>query len=200
MFKKTDRASDSAIGSAPVKDERASVPTASSAMDNQARVPSSPPASPAAGASRDDISIISSGLKVIGNLESEDDIQINGRVEGDVRSRTLTILENAQVVGSVAADTVHIFGSVRGQVMGTLVKIAQSGQIEGDIAYQRISIEEGAVLEGRVSRISNAGKPATAPAAKPASAPKAAAPAAPIADAATGGNGGAKPEAGKSAG
>ena len=169
-------------------------------MDNQARVPSSQPASPAASASRDDISIISAGLKVIGNLESEDDIQINGRVEGDVRSRTLTILENAQVVGSVAADTVHIFGSVRGQVMGTLVKIAQSGQIEGDIAYQRISIEEGAVLEGRVSRISNAGKPATAPAAKPATAPKAAAPAGPIADAAAGGNGGAKPEAGKSAG
>lgn len=171
-------------------------------MDNPARVPSNPPAGPSAGSSRDDISIISAGLKVIGNLESEDDIQINGRVEGDVRSRTLTILENAQVVGSVSADTVHIFGSVRGQVMGTLVKIAQSGQIEGDIAYQRISIDEGAVLEGRVSRISDAGKApaATAPSAKPAAAPKAAAPAGPIADAAVGGNGGAKPEAGKSAG
>lgn len=198
MFKKTDRVSEPATSSPPARDERGSDATARSAMDNTARVSPTAPAGPTSANARDDISIISAGLKVIGNLESDDDIQINGRVEGDVRSRTLTILENAQVVGSVSADTVQIFGSVRGQVMGTLVKIAQTGQIEGDIAYQRISIEEGAVLEGRVSRISNAGKATGSAAAASSATPKATPKAAPAAEATAGG--GAKPEAEKTAG
>ncbi|MCH7944264.1 MAG: polymer-forming cytoskeletal protein, partial [Proteobacteria bacterium] len=48
-------------------------------------------------------SIISADMKVVGNLQSGGDVQIEGSVEGDIKSRTVTIGEKAQINGSVIA-------------------------------------------------------------------------------------------------
>jgi len=98
-------------------------------------------------------SVISAHLRVVGNLESEDDIQIRGRVDGDIRCRTLTVAENATVDGAIEAETVQINGSIKGQIAAEKVRIAATGRMEGDIAYQTLAMEEGAVVEGQVHRM-----------------------------------------------
>ena len=45
-------------------------------------------------------SIISADLKITGNLESSGDIQVDGMVQGDITSRTLTIGEAARRLGT----------------------------------------------------------------------------------------------------
>lgn len=102
-------------------------------------------------------SIISAGLKITGNLESSDDIQVRGSVEGDIAGRALTVAEGANVNGSVTAEMVHILGVVEGQVDATSVKISRTGEMNGDVAYESLSIEDGAVIEGRLQR-RNSGK------------------------------------------
>jgi cytoskeletal protein CcmA (bactofilin family) len=108
-----------------------------------------------AGASRssDEPSIISTDLKVVGNLHCAGDIQIKGTVEGDIRSRTVTVGEGAHVQGSVHGDSVHVSGSVKGQIEAPTVTIAKTAKILGDITHQSLSVEAGAFLEGQCHRL-----------------------------------------------
>ena len=98
-------------------------------------------------------SIISSDLKITGNLTSSGDIQVDGMVEGDISSRTLTVGENAHIDGSIVAETVRVCGFVSGEVKATSVILAKSGRVQGDIAHQSLSIEAGAFIEGNIRRL-----------------------------------------------
>lgn len=92
---------------------------------------------------------ISADLKVVGDLNSSGDIQIKGTVEGDVRSRTVTVGEGAHVEGSLYGDSVKILGSVKGHIEATMVTVAKSAKILGDIVHENLSVEAGAFLEGQ---------------------------------------------------
>jgi cytoskeletal protein CcmA (bactofilin family) len=98
-------------------------------------------------------SVISADLKVIGDLVSGGDIQIKGIVEGNVKSRSVTIGESAQVKGAVSADTVHISGAIKGQVEAPTVTVAKTAKVNGDISHQTLSIEAGAQMEGNCRRM-----------------------------------------------
>ena len=120
---------------------RETVNTPASSMPNTTQTPSRP---------NEKLSIISPGLKVVGNLISEDDIQVNGTVEGDIQSASLTVTNNAQINGSISADTVMINGTVNGQLNANKVKVAATGRVKGDITYRSISMEEGALIDGHL--------------------------------------------------
>ncbi len=61
-------------------------------------------------------SIISADLVVQGTLTSTGDIQIDGRVEGDVRSAGLVIGDKAFIQGEILADDVTVRGRVQGGI------------------------------------------------------------------------------------
>lgn len=93
-------------------------------------------------------SVISTGLKVTGNLDSEDEIQIDGRVEGDVRAKTVTVGEGASVKGSVYGESVQLAGTIEGKIEGRNVAIKKSGHMEGDIIHETLEIEANAYVDG----------------------------------------------------
>ncbi len=97
-------------------------------------------------------SVISSDLKVVGNLESTGDIEIDGSVEGDIKSRSVTVGASANIKGTVDSESMVIHGTVSGQVRGDLVRIMGSATVTGNIAYQTLSVEEGAAVEGEIRR------------------------------------------------
>lgn len=106
-------------------------------------------------------SIISADLKVIGDLHCAGDIQIEGTVEGDIKSQTVTVGEGAQVSGSIYGDTVRVSGNVKGQIEAKSVTLAKSAEVTGDLVHETLSIEAGAHLEGMCRRLTpSAKKPA----------------------------------------
>ncbi len=98
-------------------------------------------------------SIISADLKIVGDLNSNGDLQIDGAVEGSITSNALTIGESAVVRGALIADTVRIFGSVVGEVRANTVILSKTARVEGDITHQSLSMEAGAEINGRLSRL-----------------------------------------------
>ena len=98
-------------------------------------------------------SIISADLKVVGDLTCSGDIQIDGTIEGDVKSKTVTVGEGAQINGSISAETVNIRGSVSGETRATTVLVSKSARVEGDIIHEQLSIESGAYLDGYCRRM-----------------------------------------------
>ena len=103
-------------------------------------------------------SIVSEGLHVTGNLISDGDVQIDGIIEGDVKGRNLTVGSNGQVVGKIVAHEVVINGSVTGEVAAKTIMITRTANVEGDLVHEVLSIEAGAVFEGRSRRSDGAAR------------------------------------------
>ena len=107
-------------------------------------------------------SIISADLRIVGDLASAGDIQIDGEVEGDIQSRTLTVGQGAQVKGSISAETVRVCGAVTGQIKATTVTLDKTARVMGDILHTSLAIEPGAFLEGHCRRLESGAKVAGA--------------------------------------
>jgi cytoskeletal protein CcmA (bactofilin family) len=97
--------------------------------------------------------VIGSDLKVVGNLYSDGEIQVEGTVEGDIACVALTVGQYAQIEGSISAETLEILGSVRGKLKATSVELATTAKAACDIDYCVLSIQEGAVVDGFCHRI-----------------------------------------------
>jgi cytoskeletal protein CcmA (bactofilin family) len=100
-------------------------------------------------------SIISSDLTVRGTLFSAGDIQIDGRVEGDVQSAGLVIGEKAIVQGEVLAEEVTIRGRVEGSIRARKVLLCASCHVEGNILHEAFAVESGAFFEGNCRHSDN---------------------------------------------
>jgi cytoskeletal protein CcmA (bactofilin family) len=105
-------------------------------------------------------SIISADLRITGNLKSDGDIQVDGYVEGDIDSATLTIGEGAHVKGHISCETVRVCGTVDGAVKAKSVVMAKTARVIGDIIHDSLAIEAGAFIEGNIKRLEGAGRPA----------------------------------------
>lgn len=108
-------------------------------------------------------SVLSSDLQVTGNLTTSGDIQIEGRIDGDIRAHLLTVGEGATVKGEVTADDVVVNGRVIGRVRGLKVRLTSTARVEGDVIHKTIAIESGAHFEGSVQRQDNPLDGKTAP-------------------------------------
>ena len=113
--------------------------------------------------SRNPPSIISASLRIVGNLVSDGDIQVDGTVDGDVQSRSLTISQGAAVNGGISAETVRIDGAVNGHINASNVMLGPTARVLGDIIHASLVIEAGAFLEGHCRRMEVETVPIMAP-------------------------------------
>jgi len=95
-------------------------------------------------------SVISKALKITGQLESTEDIRIDGEVNGDVRAVSVTVGNNAKVKGNVYGDTVELAGTVEGKIEAKKVVLGGTARMTGDVVHQDIRIESGAFIDGRL--------------------------------------------------
>ena len=74
-------------------------------------------------------SIISADLTVTGTLVSSGDIQIDGIVEGDVRSVGLVIGEKAEIHGEILAEDLTVRGRVMGRIRARKVQLSATSHV-----------------------------------------------------------------------
>jgi len=92
-------------------------------------------------------------LEVKGEITGEEDLQIDGRIEGPIslQDRRLTVGCTAQLNSEVTAREVVVYGKVTGNLcVRDRVEIKKDGSVIGDITTARISIEDGAYFKGRI--------------------------------------------------
>ena len=100
-------------------------------------------------------SIISADLVVNGTLISTGDIQIDGRVEGDVHSAGLVIGDKAFIHGEILAEEVTIRGRVQGSIRARKVLLCSTSHVEGNILHEAFAVETGAFFEGNCRHADN---------------------------------------------
>lgn len=94
------------------------------------------------------MSVISKALKITGQLESTENIQIDGEVEGDVRGVCVKVGHSAKVKGAVYGDEVELSGTVEGKIEAKKVVLTGSARMSGDVIHQDITIQSGAYISG----------------------------------------------------
>ena len=90
-----------------------------------------------------------------GTLTSTGDIQIDGRVEGDVRSAGLVIGDKAFIHGEVMAEDVTVRGRVQGSIRARKVLLCATSHVEGNILHEAFAVETGAFFEGNCRHADN---------------------------------------------
>lgn len=94
------------------------------------------------------VSVISRALKITGQLESSEDIQIEGEVEGDVHAVKVRVGSGAKIRGTVFGEEVELAGTVDGKIEARKVVLTSSAHMSGDIIHQDIAIQSGAYMNG----------------------------------------------------
>lgn len=101
-------------------------------------------------------SIIGQDLVITGDLVSTGDIKIDGRVDGNITCRTLTLGDQPVINSAISAETVRICGAFSGEVKANKVVLTSTAKVKGDISQEILEIEPGALVEGQVSRLESA--------------------------------------------
>ncbi|MFQ5791124.1 MAG: polymer-forming cytoskeletal protein [Acidobacteriota bacterium] len=94
--------------------------------------------------------LIGPNATIKGEVISTDNIQIEGRVEGKIKSTKLLIIgEKGQVNAEVQAERVSIRGRLEGDCSASnKVEITSTGKVFGNISAPLIAVAEGAVFRG----------------------------------------------------
>jgi cytoskeletal protein CcmA (bactofilin family) len=98
------------------------------------------------------VSVIGTDHTIAGNLICKGEVQVDGIVEGDIQGSNVVVGENATVTGSISAEEVVVRGHVVGSLHSRRVMLQTTSQVEGDIFHQSLSIEQGAMFEGKSRR------------------------------------------------
>jgi len=94
-------------------------------------------------------------LIVRGTLISAGDVQIDGKVDGDIRASGLVIGEKAVISGDVYAEEAVVRGRVEGSIRARKVQLCASCHVEGNILHEALSMESGAFFEGNCRHSDN---------------------------------------------
>jgi len=124
----------------------------------------------------EDVANIGKSISIKGDLTGNEDIVIEGTVEGkiDLPNNQLTVGANGTVRAEINAKGVVVVGRVSGNVHGTeRVEVQATGVVEGDVAAPKLVVSEGAVVNGSIKMSQKSGaagstdSPGTPPGTKP---------------------------------
>ena len=147
MWKKEDSKTQAVpeISTAPAVNPAPVAPISSFASSREN--PSSLPVSSRATA------CISQGIRIKGDVKGSEDLFIDGHIEGklDMGDVSLTVGPNGTVKADISAREVIVRGRVEGKIFGReKVQLWNTGHVIGEVQTQRLSIEEGGTLRGKV--------------------------------------------------
>ena len=98
----------------------------------------------------DNQSIIGTDVIFKGKISNSKTIEINGRVEADIKSEKITLGKAASFEGGILADLVVISGKYQGKLKADSVWLTDSSVITGEINYKSLQMDRGAALNCRV--------------------------------------------------
>ena len=129
-----------------------STPTASFSNSSAPAPQPAPAATATAVDASKKVSVLGKTLVFKGELAADEDIILQGRVEGSIHhTQSVTIGVDGVVIGDTHARSIVVEGTVEGDLRGVVsVLIASTATVRGNIAAPRVGIMEGANFNGSV--------------------------------------------------
>ncbi len=100
--------------------------------------------------------VIGPSISLKGELSGEEDLMIQGRVEGriELKKNNVTIGRNGHIKGDIYGKVISIEGEVQGNLFGEeKIVIRESAVVRGNMSTPRFSLEDGAKFKGSIDII-----------------------------------------------
>ncbi len=93
------------------------------------------------------------GASFEGEIHCKGEIEVAGKVKGNISAKYLKILETGKVTGYVNAEKVEILGCMIGNTDSANVYVGEIGVVRGDLKFEsNLSVAEGADISGHVQK------------------------------------------------
>jgi len=103
--------------------------------------------------SRGGLATIGPSITIKGELSGQEDLEIQGKVEGNVtlKKHRVLVSESGRVKADIHAKSIRVGGEVNGNLVGEDdVIILRTGRVEGDIKASRVTLEDGSKFKGSI--------------------------------------------------
>lgn len=107
-----------------------------------------------------DRAVIGPSVEVKGSLSGDEDLLIEGRVEGKIElvQHTVTIGTSGSIKADVKGRNIIVMGEVQGDLFGAeQIVLRQSSTVRGNLVAPRVSLEDGANFKGSIDMTSKPG-------------------------------------------
>jgi len=98
------------------------------------------------------INFIGVGTTIKGKISTNDDVRIDGKVEGDIDTKTKVIVgDHGKVVGEILANSATISGDIDGSVTTKeSITLMKNSQVTGNVSTKNLVVETGAFVNGNI--------------------------------------------------
>ena len=101
----------------------------------------------------DGFSHLGEGASFQGEILCKGEIEVAGKVKGNISAKCLRILETGKVTGQVNAEKVEILGCMIGNTDCVNLHVGEKGVVRGDLRFEtNLSVTEGADILGHVQK------------------------------------------------
>lgn len=96
------------------------------------------------------LSRIGSGLSVTGDLETEGELHVHGKVQGSLIADRLVLASDGEVEGDIVVRDAVIGGRINGRVFALNVTVESTANITGRIFHHTVEVARGARVDARM--------------------------------------------------
>ncbi len=97
--------------------------------------------------------VVGPSIKIKGELTGEEDLMIQGRVEGriELKKNNVTVGQNGSVRADIYGKIISVEGEVEGDLFGEeKIIVRKSGTVRGNMTAPRVNLEDGAKFKGAI--------------------------------------------------
>ena len=96
--------------------------------------------------------MIGEGVTITGTIKAENEVIIQGTIDGDVECNSVTINKTGNVKGNIKTNVMIVEGKAEGDLnVNDVLNIKSGGNVNGKIFYGEIQIDEGGKLSGEIN-------------------------------------------------
>ena len=97
-----------------------------------------------------DVNFLVQNTSIKGDITTENDIRIDGKIEGNITSKGKLVLgETGEITGDIKSKSADISGKIKGKIfIEDIIILSETAVIEGEITTSKITIEPGAIFNG----------------------------------------------------
>ena len=96
--------------------------------------------------------LLGEGVTITGTIKADNEVNIQGAIDGDIDCNSVTINKSGNVKGKVKAETMTIEGKAEGEInINSILHIKSKGNVSGKIFYGEIEIDTGGKLSGEIN-------------------------------------------------
>lgn len=96
-------------------------------------------------------SIVSADLVIEGDIKSESDLTVDGKVVGNVNCQNLIVNTVGIIQGDVNVVNLSSFGSISGNVQAKSVELKEGSNTKSNIQSSKLEVTSGAFVSGKIN-------------------------------------------------